>query len=77
MKSQELKPLSLVKAGQRVRIVRVDAGQNLNSRLSSMGIIPTVELTVINNAYPGPIIVNVKNSKVMLGRGMAHKIMVI
>lgn len=77
MKSQEIKPLSLAKEGEKVRIVRINAGHNLNSRLSSMGLLPSVEITVINNGHPGPVIVNVKNSKIMLGRGMAHKIMVV
>jgi len=37
--------------------------------------VANTELTVLSNSHPGPFIVTVKQSKVMLGRGMAHKIM--
>jgi Fe2+ transport system protein FeoA len=35
-----------------------------------------VEITVISNGHPGPFVVSVKGSRMMLGRGMADKIMV-
>jgi len=67
----------MIKAGQKVRLVRINAGQGLNNRLASMGLVPNVEITVINNAHPGPFVVSVKGSKIILGRGIAHKIIVI
>ena len=70
-------PLSSVEAGRKVRLVRVDAGQGLRARLAAMGLIPNVEFSVLRNAHPGPFMINVKGSRVMLGRGMAHKIMVV
>jgi len=70
-------PLSMVRAGEKARLVSVNAGQGLNSRLASMGLVPNVEITVVNNGHPGPFVVNVKGTKMMLGRGMAHKIMVL
>jgi Fe2+ transport system protein FeoA len=42
-----------------------------------MGLLPNVEITVVNNTHPGPFVISVKDSKMMLGRGMAHKIMVL
>lgn len=77
MKNKQVIPLSMVKAGEKVRLVSVNAGQGLNKRLASMGLVPDVEITVVNNAHPGPFVIIVKDSKMMLGRGMAHKIMVI
>jgi ferrous iron transport protein A len=77
MKNKQMMPLSLVKAGEKVRLVRVNAGQGLSNRLASMGLVPDVEITVINNGHPGPFVISVKGSKMMLGRGMAHKIMVM
>ena len=77
MTDQQLKPLSMVGTGEKVKLVRIDAGQGLNSRLASMGLVPNVEITVVNNGHPGPFVISVKNSKMMLGRGMAHKIMVL
>jgi Fe2+ transport system protein FeoA len=72
----QTKPLSVVKTGETVRLVRVDAGRGLNSRLASMGLVANSEIKVVSNGHPGPLVIVVKDVKVMLGRGMAHKIMV-
>ena len=67
----------MVQAGETVKLAGIEAGRDLNSRLASMGLVPNVEITVINNSHPGPFVISVKNTKMMLGRGMAHKIMVL
>ena len=77
MKNEQLIPLSMVKAGEKVRLVSVDAGRSLNSRLAAMGLVPDVEIIVVSNGHPGPFVISVKDSKMMLGKGMAHKIMVL
>ena len=77
MKDKQARPLSKVRAGKTVKLVGIEAGRGLSSRLASMGLVPNVEITVINNSHPGPFVISVKNSKMMLGRGMAHKIMVL
>ncbi|MBA7475399.1 hypothetical protein ES707_10768 [subsurface metagenome] len=77
MENKQLRLLSVVKDGERVKLVKVNAGQGLNSRLAAMGLLPDVEITVVSNGHPGPFVINVKGSKMMLGRGMAHKIMVL
>jgi len=66
----------MVSAGERAKLVSINAGQGLKSRLSAMGLVPGVEITVINNGHPGPFVISVKDSKMMLGRGMAYKIVV-
>ncbi len=70
------RPLSVVKAGEKVRLVYVDAGHGLRGRLMALGLVPGTILTIINNDQPGPFVISVKNTKVMLGRGMANKIIV-
>jgi len=77
MKDEQLKPLSMVRAGETVRLARINAGQGLNSRLASMGLVPNVEITVVKSGHPGPFVISVKDCKMMLGRGVAHKIMVL
>lgn len=72
----QVRPLSMVGVGEKVKVAKIQAGRDLNSRLAAMGLVPNTELTVVSNAHPGPFVVNVKGSKVMLGRGMAHNIMV-
>ena len=68
--------LSGVKAGRTVRLVGIDAGQSLKHRLAVMGLLPDTEIRVIRNEGRGQLIVSVKNTKVVLGRGMSDKMMV-
>ena len=77
MENEQLRLLSKVKAGETVRLARIDAGHGLKSRLAAMGLVRDVEITVVNNSHPGPFVISVKNSKMMLGRGMADKILVV
>ena len=62
-------PLSAVAAGERVRLRSVEAGGGLESRLAAMGLLPGVELEVIRNAEHGPFIIEVKGTRLVLGRG--------
>jgi len=69
-------PLAIIQAGRRVRIISVNAGHGLQGRLASMGLVPGTEIEVIRNSLHGPFIIAVKGSRIMLGRGMAQKIIV-
>jgi len=78
MDETSLRPLSQVRSGESVRIARIRAEcRGLANRLASMGLMVNVEITVVNNGHPGPFVVGVRESKVILGRGMADKIMVV
>lgn len=68
--------LALVEAGRRVCIVGLNAGQGLQGRLAAMGLVPGTQVEVIMNSARGPFIVSVRGSRIVLGRGMAQKIMV-
>ena len=76
MEQKAIQSLSEIRSGQKVKLIRIEAGRGLINRLVSMGFFPNVEITVIKNSHPGPFVVSVKGSKIMLGRGMANKIMV-
>jgi len=69
-------PLTIVQPGRRVRLVAVDAGCGLQGQLTAMGLVPGVEIEVLRNSPHGPFLIAVKGTRIMLGRGMAHKIMV-
>ncbi len=69
-------PLSMVRSGCVATLAEVRAGRGLVRRLSSMGLVPGVDIEVLKSSFGGPIMVRVKGSKVMLGRGMAHAILV-
>jgi len=77
MEQKQIRPLSTVRSGETVKLAHIEAGRGLNSRLASMGLVTNVKITVISNSRPGPFVISVKDSKIMLGRGMAHKIMII
>jgi len=77
VEQKQIRPLSMVQAGETVKIARIEAGRGLNSRLASMGLVPNVQITIVRNTHPGPFVISIKDSKMMLGRGMAHKIMVL
>jgi len=77
MENKQLRPLSTVKAGETVKLTSINAGQGLNSRLASMGLLPNVEITVVRSGHPGPFVISVRDSRMMLGRGVADKIMVL
>ena len=76
MEQNKTTPLSTIQSGKTVKLLSIEAGRGLNSRLTAMGLLPNVEITVVNNGHPGPFVVSVRGSKMMLGRGMADKIMV-
>jgi len=69
-------PLTIVPAGRRVRLVAVDAGQGLKGRLAAMGLVPGVEIEMLRNSPQGPFLIAVKGSRIILGRGMAQKIII-
>jgi ferrous iron transport protein A len=72
----QTRPLSTAKTGETVLLVRIDAGRGLNSRLASLGLVANAELKVVSNGHPGPFVLIVKETKVVLGRGVAQKILV-
>ena len=68
--------LDKIAQGMTVTVLSIDAGRGLTSRLAGMGLIPGVELTIINNSRGGPFVIGLKDARLMLGRGMAQKILV-
>ena len=77
MEKTNIKPLDKIAAGTAAKIVTIDAGSSLKNRLAAMGLLADVQVRVIRNDGAGQIIINVKNSKIILGRGMSHKVFVV
>ena len=69
-------PLNSVAAGKTVKVVAIDAGHSLKNRLAAMGVLTHSVFRVLRNEGAGQLIVAIKNSKVVLGRGASGKIMV-
>ncbi|OQX83482.1 MAG: hypothetical protein B6D63_06175 [Candidatus Latescibacteria bacterium 4484_7] len=68
-------PLSMVEKGKKVKVLRFRGGKGLEARLQNLGIMQGAVLTVINNSG-GPVIVSRDNSRIVLGKGISHKVIV-
>ncbi len=72
----QLIPLAMVRPGWTVEIVSVRGGRRLQRRLADMGLGPGVLVNVLNSQMPGPVILNLRGSRVALGHGMTMRILV-
>lgn len=70
-----LVPLTQAKPGQRVRVQALDGGQALRARLCALGLTPGMSAQVVTMSA-GPVILSVMGSRLVLGHGMAAKVMV-
>ena len=69
--------LFLASNGERVKIVKIEGGRQMQARLASMGITVNSCLEMINNNAAGQILVAVDGVRIALNRGMAQKIFVV
>lgn len=77
MEVENTKPLSHIPEGQTVTVASVHGGRGLRSRLTTMGLLPKTKIKVVHNGRTGPFVVSIKNTRMVLGRGIADKIMVL
>jgi Fe2+ transport system protein FeoA len=68
--------LSNIDPEKEVTLIDITGGTGIRSKLYSMGLVPGVSLKVLNRNGRGPIIVAVKDSRLVIGYGMASKIIV-
>lgn len=70
--------LSHAPSGSRVKVVKLDGGESFKAKMISLGIIRDKVLEVTNcDGCSGPMAIKVNQSKLVIGRGMAEKIVVI
>jgi Fur family ferric uptake transcriptional regulator len=62
--------------GERLVIERFTGGAGSRMRLMSMGLRVGDEIEVITNLNQGQLVIAVENRRLVLGRGLAKKIMV-
>ena len=68
-------PLSMIRPGEKVKIVDIKGGRGKITRMYEMGIRIGDIIEVIQN-YHGPLIIAKDYIRLALGRGFANKIMV-
>lgn len=69
-------PLAMASTGERVRIVSLIGGRGISQRLTSMGLSVGSEIEVLKKGFSGPLLVSVGDTRLGVGAGIAHKIMV-
>ena len=71
------KCLTECEKGEEVVVLRVNAGRNAKTRLANLGVVPGVKIRKTKNApFNGPLEIKVKGSSLVLGRGLASRIIV-
>jgi Fe2+ transport system protein FeoA len=71
-------PLSMVSPGETVELVQIREGKRLRKRLADLGLNVGLDIRVVQNCFSGPLILAVKeDARLAIGRGMAHKILVV
>ncbi|MFX1304458.1 MAG: ferrous iron transport protein A [Promethearchaeota archaeon] len=64
--------------GKKLKILRVNAGHHAKRRLANLGIIPGVQIIKKKAApFRGPVEIIVKGSSLIIGRGLAARIIVM
>lgn len=69
-------PLALAVVGQEVVLASVAGGRGLVHRLAEMGLGPGARFRVLARGRPGPFIIGLGAGRLILGRGMVHRIRV-
>ncbi len=68
--------LSMASEGSVVKIKDIVSGERMKKRLSELGLYEGTEVLVSKNDVCGPVILKVLDSRIVVGRGQAMKIMV-
>jgi Fe2+ transport system protein FeoA len=68
--------LSDASVNDHVSVVSFQGGHHFSKRISDLGIYPGQSLRVVNRVPAGPVVVKVMQGNVIIGRGMAAKILV-
>lgn len=66
-----------LKLGQEAEIFSVAGGWMANKRLADLGLTPGTKIKIVRKApFLGPIEIEVRGSRLVLGRGLARKVLV-
>jgi ferrous iron transport protein A len=74
--SRSTNTLSNLAPGEVGVIDELVGGWGFVSRLSTLGFTPGAQLTMVQNFGRGPLIVNIRGTRIALGRGEAAKVYV-
>ena len=67
-------PLATLEAGRTAVVRAIDGGTGFVQRMTAMGLVPGTRVTVIRSG--GPVILEARGHRLVLGRGMVNRVMV-
>ena len=73
----EMMSLSMASSGETVRVATFKGGWGLRRRLADMGLTPGVIIKVVSSSGHGQVVIDIRGSRLALGHGVAHKVMVV
>ena len=66
-----------MRQGEKGKIVQIQGGMNLKMRLENLGLVIDKEIIKVSSQlFRGPVVIEVGNTQVAIGFGMAQKIIV-
>jgi len=68
--------LAMASPGDLVTVTGIRAGRGLQRRLTDMGLTPGVQIRVINSGASGPVLIDLRETRLALSHGIAQKIVV-
>lgn len=63
-----------VAAGEKVRLRRLQGGRGFHAHLAGLGLTPGTELRAVTSGSGGPMVLEVRGGRLVLGRGMTEQI---
>ncbi|MFC1983043.1 ferrous iron transport protein A [Chloroflexota bacterium] len=77
MPVKKIATLRQMQSGQRGKVIEIQGGRGLVSRLNALGIRPGKRITKIGSMFMrGPVTIKLGHAQMALGFGMANKIIV-
>ena len=71
-----VRPLASLGRGEEAVVVEIRAGKGLKGRLSAMGLAPGKKVRMLSLTVQGPALVAIGETRIALGRGQLHHVMV-
>lgn len=69
-------PLAFLPNGSECEIIEFRGGRGMVQQMAKMGVIPFTKIRMVSSNFPGPVLIDVKDSRIALGSGIAMKIIV-
>jgi len=69
-------PLTMILPGKEVILISIEGGWGLRRKLTDMGLNEGMKFKILHSHMPGPCIILVGNTRLVLGYGMAQRVLV-